>query len=104
MRRLLSLILTLGLIAAACGSSADGSAGRSGTTMIEGGSGEQTPIVTTDSTLSSPTTDAATGQPVELPESDYPDIVVADLAGGTVNLRELALGGQPTLLWFWAPH
>jgi hypothetical protein len=30
--------------------------------------------------------------------------VVADLAGGDVNLRELALETEPVLLWFWAPH
>jgi hypothetical protein len=39
-----------------------------------------------------------------LPESDYPDVTVADLAGGEFNLRELALEAEPVLLWFWAPH
>ena len=42
--------------------------------------------------------------PTELPDSDYPDVVVADLAGGEVNLRELVLEPRPVLLWFWAPH
>jgi hypothetical protein len=71
--------------------------------MIEGGNGDQTSIATTDSSVA-PSTTPGTVPPVELPDSDYPDIVVTDLAGGSVNLRELALATQPTLVWFWAPH
>jgi thiol-disulfide isomerase/thioredoxin len=34
-----------------------------------------------------------------------PDVAAVRVATGeTVNLRDLALTGKPTLLWFWAPH
>lgn len=70
-----------------------------------GGSGDQTPIEAPDPTTSPPQTSGTPGPtPTELPDSDYPAIVVTDLAGGTVDLRELALGDKPTLVWFWAPH
>ena len=85
MRRSASFIV-LALVAAGCGS-ADGVANSSSATTLAGGTGEQTPIVIPD-----------------LPDSDFPDVVVADLAGGNVNLRMLVLEPKPVLLWFWAPH
>lgn len=33
-----------------------------------------------------------------------PDVTVQDLAGGTVNVADLASGDTPVLVWFWAPH
>ncbi len=99
MRRVI-LLFALLLVAAACGSSADTGSGPAVTET--GGTGEQTPIVMPDSTgePSGPAPDT----PANLPDSDYPDVVVADLAGDSVNLRTLALESKPVLLWFWAPH
>ena len=88
MRRLVILV-AFGLVAAACG-----------------GTGASVPFessATTGDTMGTTTTAPPTA-PTELPDSDYPDVVVADLAGGEVNLRELALESEPVLLWFWAPH
>lgn len=94
MRHLLALI-AFALVVAACGDS-----GATGTTME-----------TLDSSSSDTLASAAPQAPAEqqgpqqpLPESDYPDVVVTDLAGGQANLRELALEQNPVLLWFWAPH
>lgn len=111
-RRLFPLALVLALIAAACGAGdEEGSSGISVSVPPSlneaGGSGEQTPIEDPETGGATTTTapPATAGpQPTELPDSDYPAIVVTDLAGGTVDLRELALGDKPTLLWFWAPH
>ncbi len=94
MRRYAALI-ALALVAAACGDAGEGTA----TTLqtLDSSSSETMP----------PATSAATPQqgPEEpLPESDYPDVVVADLAGGDFHLKELALEQNPVLLWFWAPH
>ncbi len=93
MRHLVALF-ALALVAAACG---DG--GASVTTL-------ETLDASTSETLT-PSTQADNeqqGPAAPLPESDYPDVVVADLAGGEVNLKELALEQNPVLLWFWAPH
>ena len=93
-RRLIVLIAPLALVAAACGDS-----GATGTTMetLDSSSSEtHAPAATTPTEQEEPA--------APLPESDYPDVVVADLAGGEVNLRELALEQNPVLLWFWAPH
>lgn len=38
------------------------------------------------------------------PESQFPDVVVEDLAGGQVNTKFFATLDKPVLLWFWAPH
>lgn len=78
--------MVLALVAAGCGS-AEGVAGSSPATTLAVGTGEQTPIAIPD-----------------LPDSDFPDVVVADLAGGNINLRMLVLEPKPVLLWFWAPH
>ena len=103
MRRLASFIV-LALVAAACGS-ADGVAYSSSATTQAGGSGEQTPIVMPDTIGGQPgPTSPAPELPADLPDSDFPDVVVADLAGGNVNLRMLVLEPKPVLLWFWAPH
>ncbi len=92
MRRYAALI-ALALVTAACGDSGGGDGGATATTM--------------------PTLEASSSETVTAPgdqqgppaaESDYPDVVVADLAGGQVNLKELALQQNPVLLWFWAPH
>lgn len=33
-----------------------------------------------------------------------PDVRVKDLAGGDVNVADLAPSDRPLLVWFWAPH
>ncbi len=38
------------------------------------------------------------------PESQFPDAIVEDLAGGQVNTKYLGTLERPVLLWFWAPH
>jgi len=50
-------------------------------------------------------------EPVELDrlngpfsDSEFPDAVVEDLAGGKVNVKYLGAEDKPVLLWFWAPH
>lgn len=104
MRRITTLI-AISLIAAACG--ADGETASTMETLDEGSSGTLPPITAATATTtragSTDTTGAPTG-PTVLPESDYPDVVVADLAGGEINLKSLALEAEPVLLWFWAPH
>ena len=103
------LLIAIALIAAACGS------GESSATLesLENGSGGTMPPSSTttapaDQTGTSgettTTTPADQPAPAELPESEYPDVVVADLAGGDFYLKELALEQEPVLLWFWAPH
>ena len=114
MRKFVALI-SLALVSAACGGGASSEtfesleAGPSGT--ITPSTSAPAPSTTTPTTAADTTdTSAAPVAPpapadtAELPESDYPDVVVADLAGGEVNLRELALESEPVLLWFWAPH
>lgn len=100
MRHTTTLLIGLTLVAAACGG------GSATATTAAGGTGEQTPIVMPDTTVGSGgnPTNAAPDTPSDLPDSDYPDIVVKDLAGPDINLRTLALEPQPVLLWFWAPH
>ena len=104
------MLIALALVAAACGGdgASEGfaapattigeSAGQTSPTTVDAG---PTTIVPSDGATT--TTPPAT-TPAELPDSHYPDVVVADLAGGEVNLRELALEAEPVLLWFWAPH
>lgn len=38
------------------------------------------------------------------PDSQFPDAVVEDLAGGQINTKYLGTLDRPVLLWFWAPH
>lgn len=111
MRRL-TLVLAFGLVAAACGNGASSAAfqvpGTTATTPPPAATAA-TPAPSDDATPATGPSDATTTSgvapaPTELPDSDYPDVVVADLAGGDVNLRELALEARPVLLWFWAPH
>ena len=109
MRRIIILI-ALGLVAAACGSEGSSNTFAAPSTTVADSGGQTTADAGT--TPPAPPADAATSTsvtpsastPQELPDSDYPDVVVADLAGGEVNLRELALATEPVLLWFWAPH
>lgn len=111
MRRL-TLIIALTLIAAACGGgggAAEFSASDSTVSTLEtpdtdlGGTSlneTTTTLAATDDDRAGPAPTA----PPAIPDSDYPDIVVNDLSGGDVNLRELVLEDNPVLLWFWAPH
>ncbi len=112
MRRL-TLLIAIAFIAAACGGGTSSATfesldtSESSTLTPSAGSEMTTTSVVTDgaTTTVAPTdTETTVAAPTELPDSDYPDVVVADLAGGEVNLRELALGAEPVLLWFWAPH
>ena len=110
MRRII-FIIAFGLIAAACGSGETGSTFES---LDSGSSADPMPSTTattqppstTDAGDTSTTTETAPGTtaPTAIPDSDYPDVVVADLAGGEFNLKELVLEEEPVLLWFWAPH
>lgn len=105
MRRLL-LIAAFSLLAAAC---ADSESAVTFESLDAGSGGTVSPSTTTtrpqsDEGPAGPTTTAVPTAPIDVPESDYPDVVVADLAGGEVNLKELALEEEPVLLWFWAPH
>lgn len=102
MKRPVIILFVITLLAAACGGG-----GETASTM------ETLDKQLTDTLPSTPSTAGQGGttgttatQPgtTSLPESDYPDVVVADLAGGEVNLKELALESEPVLLWFWAPH
>ncbi|MGI9648288.1 MAG: hypothetical protein ACR2OI_07190 [Acidimicrobiia bacterium] len=115
MRRTIALI-ALALVAAACGSGESSAAfepQEAGTPTTEASptsaAPSSTPTTTTPDespteTSQPTTTTAPPAAPTEVPDSDYPDLVVADLAGGEVNLRELVLEPRPVLLWFWAPH
>ena len=104
----LTFIAAFALIAAACGSGESAVTFESPTTVDSSGTGDATTTTTVldrpDDTPDASTTTVAPTAPIDLPESDYPDVVVADLAGGEVNLKELALEDEPVLLWFWAPH
>ena len=109
MRKLLVLIV-LALVAAACGG--DGASASFQGPAITDATAPVSAIddkTTEDSPAAAGPSDGVTttvppAAPTELPDSDYPEVVVADLAGGEVNLRELALEPRPVLLWFWAPH
>ena len=94
MKRII-LLIALGLVAASCG----GASSSTFESLEDGSSNTLAPLVTS-TTTGAPSAAA----PAALPDSDYPDVVVADLAGGDVNLRELVLESKPVLLWFWAPH
>lgn len=48
-------------------------------------------------------TTPTTAAPAPSGKSILPDLVVDDVAGGTVNLSSLAPAPRPVLLWFWAP-
>ncbi len=93
MRRHAALI-ALAIVAAACGDT-----GATGTTLetLDSSSSETMPPATTAAAQQQ-------GPAAPLPASDYPDVVVTDLAGGDFHLKELALEQNPVLLWFWAPH
>jgi hypothetical protein len=109
MRRLTILIAALALIAAACGSGETSEAFVSPSTTTATAvtpSSDESPSTTAAPATSAPSDGAGTttSPPAALPDSDYPDVTVADLAGGELNLRELALEAEPVLLWFWAPH
>lgn len=103
------MLIAIALVAAACGG------GESASTLesLKEGSSVTMPPTTTGSSPSSAvnSSSGATApstpppiSPVDLPDSDYPNVVVADLGGGDVNLKELVLEPKPVLLWFWAPH
>jgi hypothetical protein len=110
MRRLTILIAALALVAAACGSGETSEAFVSPSTTTATTlppSSDQSPTTAAPATTTpsdGATTTTPPSTPAVLPESDYPDVTVADLAGGELNLRELALEAEPVLLWFWAPH
>lgn len=111
MRRLTIPIAALALVAAACGSgeTSEPFVSPSTTTATSlPASADQTPTTTAAPGTTTPSDGATTttppSTPAALPDSDYPDVTVADLAGGEFNLRELALEAEPVLLWFWAPH
>jgi hypothetical protein len=101
--------LVFALVATGCGggesattfesldSGSGGTAASSTTTTADPAAGSEAPPPTTARQESS-SADAP------LPDSDYPDVVVADLAGGEFHLKELAREEEPVLLWFWAPH
>ncbi len=106
----ITLLIAVALVAASCG---DNGTTASTLESLDAVSSATMPPVDTNtsppSTAGDPTdTTAPDGlppaAPVEIPDSDYPDVVVADLAGGEVNLKELVLEAEPVLLWFWAPH
>lgn len=115
MRKIIAL-LALALVAAACGSGESSAAFEGQDATARSTISTPAPSAPSPSTTSSkpgeaptntsqpPATIAAPPAPTELPASDYPDVVVTDLAGGEVNLRELVLEPKPVLLWFWAPH
>jgi hypothetical protein len=111
MRRL-TLLIAIALAAAACGSDGTSDTFAAPSTAVADSTGQTSSTSTTVDSGTTPTAspDGATTTtppapaPGELPDSDYPDVVVADLAGGEVNLKELALETEPVLLWFWAPH
>lgn len=108
MRRLTILIAALALVAAACGSGETSEAFVSPSTTTPPPASDQSPGTTPAPATATPSNGASTisppPTPAALPDSDYPDVTVADLAGGELNLRELALEAEPVLLWFWAPH
>ncbi|MBT8164943.1 MAG: hypothetical protein HKO63_06500 [Acidimicrobiia bacterium] len=108
MRRLIILI-AIALVAAACGSDGTSDTFTAPETTLGEPAGTTSPTTADAGTTSTiptggDTTTTPPATPAELPDSDYPDVVVADLAGGELNLKELALETEPVLLWFWAPH
>jgi hypothetical protein len=111
MRRLI-ILLAFGLVATACGSGESSAVFQSSaptTATTVPAVIDETSTTTDGSPAATAPSDGVTttvpqAAPTELPGSDYPDVVVADLAGGEVNLRELVLEPRPVLLWFWAPH
>ena len=105
--RVAAIAVTIGLIAAACGSDPapiDASAGEPVAATEQSTAGS-------DSQDSAPAADAAEAEPeVEGPavaaDHLFPDLSTVNIAdGSTLNLaQQLAGGDTPVLLWFFAPH
>ncbi len=75
------------------------------TTADESGTDDQ-PAPPEPADGQAPETEPAEVDPINgpFPESQFPDVVVEDLAGGQVNTKFFATLDKPVLLWFWAPH
>lgn len=77
-----------------------------------GGRPEQAPAARADATTATTAWVMRAGAPITVPttlaephpaKSILPDMVVDDVAGGSVNLASLVPSPEPILVWFWAP-
>ena len=112
--RLLSASLAVGLVAAACGGSADISTNGSNDSSAENANPASSTPTADESTDDGVAADEApapagtTGEAEETAapaENLFPDVDVVNVVdGSTVNLTSLGGGDLPVLLWFWAPH
>lgn len=83
-RRLVGLMLGVGLVASACGATSN----------------------VPDSPAAQAASDAASANIDDLAQSESgADIELLNVADGSVStLRNAIAGDRPVLLWFWAPH
>lgn len=105
---LVAALLTVGLVASACGSDAsETTAADAETTAAETETTAPETGAAADTEAESESTEGeATDTPEPATENLFPDVDVVNIVdGSTVNLaQELGGGNLPVLLWFWAPH
>lgn len=119
-RALVAVVVTLGLVAAACGNTAaETNEASSGTAAPEAAPEPSPDDATADDAgaAEEPSADGDAGEAAAQDEEPaveedaaeenlFPDLEVVDITeGSSLNLAdELGGGDLPVLLWFWAPH
>ncbi len=102
------IVVTIGLVAAACGSEAATStdAAASSSRSTEATTAATEPASEPSAVPATPAAEPEIEGPAPAPDHLFPDLDTVDVAdGSTVNLAdELAGGDTPILLWFYAPH
>lgn len=109
--RMAAIAVTIGLIAASCGSDPDpieASAAESQPATEESTTGPDSEDATGDSAAEADGTEAdpELEGPAVVGDHLFPDLSTVNIAdGSTVNLAQhLAGGDTPVMLWFFAPH
>jgi len=109
--KFVSVSMAVGLVAAACGGSADTATEGSNDSGTEPAATESTAPATQEPTTSADgdnapaDADGGAEETAAPAENLFPDVDVTNVVDGSaVNLTSLGGGDRPVLLWFWAPH